>query len=297
MPRDGGSLAWPTRKGGGVFDFGADYEFLDAGRGRKLERFAQTTVDRPAPAATEPASATDAWSSATLRFDRRDGAAGRWTGQPPEPWRIRCGPLTFDLCPNDHGHLGVFPEQLANWNWIARRIAARREAGQATRTLNLFAYTGGSTLAAAAAGAEEVAHVDAAKSVVARARRNAELSRLAAAPIRWLVEDAPKFVAREVRRGRRYDLLLLDPPSYGHGPKGQPWTIDDRLPPLLVDCGELLAPGGWLLLTCHSPGWEIRRMQSAVAAALPAAEFETGSLRLAGASSLAAGGFVRAQRA
>ena len=147
--------------------------------------------------------------------------------------------------------MGIFPEQAANWDWIADRASAARRP---PRILNLFAYTGGSTLAAAAAGAS-VVHVDAARNVVGWARRNAELSGLADRPIRWIAEDARKFVEREIRRGNRYDAVILDPPSYGHGPTGQVWKLEDDLAPLLALCRDVTAgEPDFLLVTCHTPG-------------------------------------------
>ena len=156
------------------------------------------------------------------------------------------------LSPLPSGQVGVFPEQLANWNWIAKSVAKPQAA--MLRVLNLFAYTGGSTLAAACAGAE-VTHVDAAKSMVARARENAEASGLADAPIRWIVEDALKFCQREVKRGNQYDAVILDPPTYGHGPKGEAWSIKRDLLPLLNLCKQLTSGRlKFALCTCHTPG-------------------------------------------
>ena len=148
--------------------------------------------------------------------------------------------------------MGVFPEQQENWEWIARQV---QRHGDSPRVLNLFAYTGASTLAAAAAGAE-VVHVDSARSTVEWARRNAKLSSLDSAPVRWIVDDARQFVRREIRRGNSYHGIILDPPSYGHGPKGQSWTLTRDLMPLLGDCRRLLASERlFVLLTCHSAGW------------------------------------------
>jgi 23S rRNA (cytosine1962-C5)-methyltransferase len=156
--------------------------------------------------------------------------------------------LTVEPLPS--GQVGVFPEQFVNWRWIARQV---QRAEKPLRMLNLFAYTGGSTLAAARAGAE-VTHVDAAKSVVTRARENARISGLETAPIRWIVEDAVKFCQREVKRGNRYDAVILDPPSYGHGPQGQQWLIHHDLLPLLELCGELTSQRrAFVLCTCHTP--------------------------------------------
>ena len=155
----------------------------------------------------------------------------------------------------DFGHVGLFAEQAENWDWLRAGSLPDR-----LRVLNLFAYTGGSSLAAAAAGAE-VTHVDAAQNIVAWARRNAELSGAADAPIRWIAEDAPKFVTRELRRGNRYDAVVLDPPSYGHGTHGEVWRLSKHLPHLLRLCGELTeSPRQFMLLTCHTPGYGPARL-------------------------------------
>jgi 23S rRNA (cytosine1962-C5)-methyltransferase len=234
----------------------SSYQLIDFGDGRRLERFGPITLDRPCPAAELSARALpDVWTQADARFDGRNEETGHWTcrRELPERWTIAYGPCQFELKRSDFGHVGLFPEQAENWAWIGERV---RAAGRQLRVLNLFAYTGGSTLAAAAAGAE-VVHVDAAKNTVAWARRNAEISGLAAAPIRWIAEDALKFVKRELRRGNRYDAVILDPPSYGHGPRGEVWRLSKHLPRLLSLCGELTAGRlDFLLLTCHTPGYE-----------------------------------------
>jgi 23S rRNA (cytosine1962-C5)-methyltransferase len=252
--------------------FSADqYALLDYGDGRKLERFGAYLLDRPSPAAANLNRVTpDLWSTATASFLGTNGAGsslgqrGRWVAHAPLPaaWAIEHSPLVLELRPTEFGHVGVFPEQAENWNWIASQVGRLRDLHAAStqppsarpRVLNLFAYTGASTLAAAAAGAE-VVHIDASKSTVAWARRNAELSGVSDAPIRWIVEDAARFVAREAKRGNRYQGIVLDPPSYGHGPKGSAWQIERDLPQLLEHCGRLLAEdAGFLLLSCHSPG-------------------------------------------
>jgi 23S rRNA (cytosine1962-C5)-methyltransferase len=248
------------------------YELLDFGQGRKLERFGAYLLDRPAPAADGVARGNPAiWRQATARYERVAAQSGVW--RPPadddndagsyHPWTIRHGSFALELTLTEFGHLGVFPEQAANWDWIARQIS-RFESP--TKVLNLFAYTGASTLAAAAAGAE-VVHVDAARNTVAWARRNAERSSLADRPIRWIADDTLTFVRRELRRGRRYQAVLLDPPSYGHGTKGQPWQIAEHLPELLALCAEITADDlRFFLLTCHTPGFgpsELSRLLSA----------------------------------
>ena len=243
------------------------YQLLDFGRGRKLERFGQVILDRPCPAADGvqnlALSKPEVALRAAARFDRHTADQGEWRIHKPLPenWRITHGSICLELRPTPFGHVGVFPEQAANWDWIAERV---QKAARRLRVLNLFAYTGGGTLAAAAAGAE-VTHVDAAASTVAWARRNAELSGLSAAPIRWIVEDALKFARRELKRGNRYDAVILDPPTYGHGPKGEPWKLSEHLMPLLACCGKLTSTSddfpsaspqpAFFLLSCHAPGF------------------------------------------
>ncbi len=227
-----------------------DYELLDFGAGRKLERFGEVRVDRPCPGAVgQDRANSQAWQRACL-FAGDRAADGKWR-QKFSAFEIATDTATFELAPLPSGQVGIFPEQFANWQWIAEQC---ERAVKPLRVLNLFAYTGGSTLAAASAGAD-VTHVDAAKSMVARARTNAELSGLAERPIRWIVEDAVKFCQREVKRGNEYDAVILDPPSYGHGPNGEAWSIRRDLLPLLELCGELTAKRrAFVLCTCHTPG-------------------------------------------
>lgn len=231
------------------------YELLDFGKGRKLERFGEFVFDRPCPAADRDKHVTpSAWKSADFKYERKSESKGVWRPRDvPDPWRIENNGITFELRPTEFGHVGIFPEQVGNWDWI-RKVVERND--RPLKVLNLFAYTGGSTLAAAIAGAE-VTHVDSSKSAVMWAKRNAELSGLDDAPIRWIVEDCQKFVNRELRRGNSYDALILDPPSYGHGPKGETWKLTRDLMPLLANCAELTSssPRAFLLLTCHSPGF------------------------------------------
>jgi len=239
------------------------YELLDFGDGRRLERLGPYLLDRPCPAVEDVAKADPAvWEQADARFERIEKNQGRWTpeGVLPPRWPIHCGSFRLELKPNEYGHLGVFAEQADNWDWIASRV---RAADPPVKVLNLFAYTGGSTLAAAAAGAE-VTHVDAARNTVDWARRNAELSGLGEAPIRWIAEDARKFVRRELKRASHYDAIVLDPPSYGHGTRGEVWQLKSRLWDLLRDCCRLMEDRGrFLLLTAHTPEFgpdRLRRM-------------------------------------
>jgi 23S rRNA (cytosine1962-C5)-methyltransferase len=268
------------------------YALLDFGGGRKLERFGTWVLDRPSPAAEGTARVhPEQWPDADVRFERSSSEQGTWRppGALPKTWAARYGKLAFRLKPTPFGHVGLFPEQAENWDWLSEQVRAiharhaaaadlHGEGGTRSKVLNLFAHTGGSTLAAAAAGAE-VVHIDAARTVIDWARRNAELSGLSAAPIRWIVEDAAKFVKREVRRGNAYDAIILDPPSYGHGPQGQEWKLDRDLPPLLQSCIKLTrGRPKFMLTTCHSVDWQ--------AASLGACLRDAG---LSGAVSLTAG--------
>ncbi|NUQ64965.1 MAG: class I SAM-dependent methyltransferase [Pirellulales bacterium] len=238
------------------------YQLLDFGEGRRLERFGPLVLDRASPAAEKEGKGDpDAWRRADARFDQ----TWQCRGDLPERWAIAHGKVMFELKRTEFGHLGVFPEQAANWDWLEERLRAERAP---IKVLNLFAYTGGSTLAAAAAGAE-VVHVDAARNIVAWARRNGELSGLADAPIRWIAEDAMKFVRRELRRGNRYDAVILDPPSYGHGAHGEVWRLSKHLPKLLAMCDELTAGRRrFVLLTCHTPGFGPERLRDILAETL-----------------------------
>ncbi len=233
-----------------------EYQMLDFGHGRRLERFGPFVLDRPCPgaegASIEP-SARGRWKNADIFFESTGHQRGKWAseGKLPRAWLLRTKAFTLELKPTEFGQIGVFPEQSENWGWIHKTVS---QASKPLKVLNLFGYTGGSTLAAASAGAE-VVHVDSAKTSVARARRNAEVSSLAAAPIRWIVEDAGKFVRRELKRGNTYDAVILDPPSYGHGTKGEPWKLEEHLDQLVTDCLALTENNPtFFLLTCHSPG-------------------------------------------
>ena len=251
------------------------YELLAFGEGRRLERFGSLRLDRPCPTADGlPRSGSDGGWEADARFDRPGPTGGRWLAAAdlPARWTITHGPIVLELKRTESGQVGVFPEQAANWDWIAAQQAG---AAQPLKILNLFAYTGGSTLAAAAAGAN-VVHVDAAPNVVAWARRNAELSQLAHAPIRWIAEDALKFVRRELKRQTRYDAVILDPPSYGHGKCGEEWRLSKHLPTLLAMCAQLTAGRRrFILLTVHTPGYTPARLRRMLAEALGGSEPRT----------------------
>lgn len=254
-----------------------------AGTGRRLELMGGVFVDRPLLLPDlPPRRFPQAWSQASATF-----TDDRWqfTAPLPAPWVVHVPlaadqlqpTITLEVRPAPSGQIGLFLEQIPQWQWLARATP------RGCRMLSLFAHSGAATLTLAAAGAE-VVHVDASKQATSLARRNAAASGLDAAPIRWLCEDARAFVAREVRRGSRYDGVVLDPPSWGHGPKGQAFAIDRDLVPLLADLAQLTGVGrgqplrGPLLLTCHSPRWHHRRLRDTLSAEFDLADCESGRL-------------------
>jgi 23S rRNA (cytosine1962-C5)-methyltransferase len=287
------------------------YALLDVGDARRLERFGAVVLDRPAPSA-EGHMPVDApgWLVADARFDRADRGPVEhegWTtrdGQPLEPWTVEDGGIRFELRLAPSGQVGVFPEQAAMNKWIGKQAirlakAAGPGPGKAPRPgfseavssgfsgarfsgagaiLNLFGYTGGATLVAARAGVA-VTHVDASRPAVAWARHNATLNDLTDAPIRWISDGAAAFVERELRRGRRYAGIVLDPPSYGHSAGGRAWRLANDLPPLLAACVELLDDGpAFIALTAHTPGFGPERLGEALLEALePIAGAEVGA--------------------
>ena len=216
-----------------------DYELLDCGGGEKLERWDRQILVRPDPQAIWDTDRHDRrWQTANARYSRSATGGGHWDkGRLPESWPIRYKELTFQVKPMNFKHTGLFPEQAANWDWARQQITA---AGRPISVLNLFAYTGGATVACAAAGAS-VCHVDAAKGMVQWARENARSSGLEDAPIRWIIDDCGKFVEREIRRGRRYDAIIMDPPSYGRGPTGEVWKLEDNLYPFVELVSQVLS--------------------------------------------------------
>jgi len=261
-----------------------EYQVIDFGGGARLERFGDVVVDRPHPAAFGARRDDEAWRRADLRFDRDRG----WTGSAANraSWPIELDGLAMELRPTQSGQLGLFPEHLAMLPWLTERVRnlapaehIRDRETRAPMVLHLFAYTGLATLAMAAAGAA-VTHVDAARPTVAWARRNAELSHLPDRRIRWILDDALAFTEREVRRNRRYGGVVLDPPSYGHGPVGQPWRLADQLGTLLEAIGGVVESGGFVLITAHTPDFDGDRLAADLARGLsrPVAGFERGEL-------------------
>lgn len=222
-----------------VSDRWTDYELIDCGRGEKLERWGDQLLVRPDPQAIWNTPRTHpGWKHPHGRYARSSSGGGQWEKKDmPERWTIRYGGLTFNIKPMNFKHTGLFPEQAANWDFAMEQI---RRAGRPIRVLNLFAYTGGATVACAKAGAS-VCHVDAAKGMVAWAKENARLTGLQEAPIRWIVDDCAKFVEREIRRGKTYDAMIMDPPSYGRGPGGEVWKLEENLFPFVKLCARVLS--------------------------------------------------------
>lgn len=223
-----------------------DYEVIDCSKGEKLERWGDYLLVRPDPQVIwDTPKKENGWRKMNGHYHRSSKGGGEWEFfQLPKEWTIQYSlpinkKLTFHLKPFSFKHTGLFPEQAANWNWFSQLIADAVSKGRQVKVLNLFAYTGGATLAAAAAGAS-VTHVDASKGMVTWAKENAISSGLKDAPIRWLVDDCVKFVEREIRRGNHYDAIIMDPPSYGRGPKGEIWKIEESVYPLIRLCSQIL---------------------------------------------------------
>ena len=229
-----------------IADKWKDYEVIDTGNGEKLERWGKYLLIRPDPQVIwESDHENPGWKKKNGHYHRSSKGGGEWEFfNLPQEWEIGYRSLTFRLKPFNFKHTGLFPEQAVNWDWVADILS---QAGRPLKILNLFAYTGGATLSAAAAGAS-VTHVDASKGMVAWAKENAAVSGLSDAPIRWLVDDCVKFVERELRRGNSYDGIIMDPPSYGRGPKGEIWKIEESIFPFLKLCTRLLSNDARLFL-------------------------------------------------
>ena len=294
-----------------------DYELMDSGDGRKYERFGNVSLVRPCSQALWRPESPETWSRATATFDREDGNRWHNRGALPKEWTIETAGIKFRLSGTDFGHLGIFPEQRAQWNWI-REVVQRRfgglevwKFGAGTRNseleaqspklkapssklkakssklptvLNLFAYSGGSTIAAAQGGAE-VCHLDASKGMVQWARANAELNGLKEHPIRWITDDAHKFMEREIRRGRRYDAIIFDPPTFGRGANGEMYKIERDLKKTLSLVRSLLSDSPlFVLFSSHTPGLSCTVAANILGQAFPGAQIETGEMLLEGRS-------------
>ena len=263
-----------------------DYELLDSGDGRKLERFGKIVLARPCSQAMwRPERSVGEWGRADAAFDREDG--NNWHGRSnlPKEWTIETAGVKFKLGGTDFGHLGIFPEQRAQWKWIRNEIKTRCESERrGLSALNLFAYSGGSTMAAALGGAE-VCHLDASKGMVEWARDNARLNGLADRPIRWIVDDAHKFMRREIRRGRKYDAIILDPPSFGRGAGGEMYKIERDLKETLSLVKDLLSEHpAFVLFSSHTPGLSVQVAENILGQLFPSAALQSGEMLLEGKS-------------
>ncbi len=272
------------------------YSLMDSGRGFKLEQFGPYVLSRPCSQAVwEPQLPQAVWDKAHAFFSRE--GQNKWMeqkGSLPDVWQIHVSNITFKISPTDFGHLGIFPEQKDFWSWIQKTVSKGK------KVLNLFAYSGGATLAAARGGAD-VCHLDASKGMVAWARENAALNNLEHAPIRWIVDDVSKFLARELRRGSRYDAIILDPPSFGRGSSGEVFKIEEEITRLLKSCRELLTEKPlFILFSCHTPGFTPLVMEHLLTQALEGipGKVDVGEMVLSGSRgvfSVPSGAFARWQ--
>lgn len=236
-----------------IADKWKDYEVIDTSNGEKLERWGKYLLLRPDPQVIWDTERSDKrWRKINAHYHRSSRGGGEWEFfDLPEQWTISYDKLSFNLKPFSFKHTGLFPEQAVNWDWFSELI---KNAGREIKVLNLFAYTGGATLAAAAAGAH-VTHVDASKGMVTWAKENAKSSGLSEAPIRWLVDDCVKFVEREIRRGNKYDAIIMDPPSYGRGPGGEVWKLEESIFPFIEKCTQILCDRPlFLLINSYTTG-------------------------------------------
>lgn len=243
-----------------IADNWEDYELIDASDGERLERWGSYVLRRPDPQIIwKGADKEHRWNNADAIYKRSSKGGGGWVkNELPESWNIGYKKLKFVLKPMGFKHTGLFPEQAANWDWFSELIS---KSGRKIKVLNLFAYTGGATVAAALAGAS-VVHVDAAKGMVAQAKENAALSGLADAPIRYIVDDCKKFVEREIRRGNKYDAVIMDPPSYGRGPSGEVWKIEDSVDELITLTSSILSDDPlFFLVNSYTTGLSPAAMQ------------------------------------
>lgn len=257
-----------------------DYELIDSGSGRKYERFGKVSLVRPCSQALWRPADESSWRRATATFDREEG--NRWHGrnQLPDHWNIETAGIKFRLSGTDFGHLGIFPEQRAQWKWIRERVSGH--APRRLSVLNLFAYSGGSTMAAALGGAE-VCHLDASKGMVEWARGNARLNDLSEHPIRWIVDDAHKFMRREIRRQRRYDGIILDPPTFGRGATGETYKIERDLGETLSLVRDLLSERpSFVLFSSHTPGLSTTVARNILGQVFKGARLESGEMLLEG---------------
>ncbi|MDA3925215.1 MAG: class I SAM-dependent methyltransferase [Kiritimatiellae bacterium] len=266
----------------------SDYELLDSGDGRKLERFGDYTLVRPCSQAVWKSTLSSRhWDAANATFDRAEGNQWHNRGNIPTEWKITTAGITFILSGTDFGHLGIFPEQRNQWEWLQKTVQLlNSERSEPLKVLNLFAYSGGSTLASALGGAH-LCHLDASKGMVQWARRNAEANGLANHPIRWIVDDAHKFLSREIRRGNQYDAIILDPPTFGRGQNNEMYKIEKDLQETLNLCRQLLSENpAFILLSAHTPGYSPVVLENVLGQSMSQykGSTSTGEMLLTGAS-------------
>lgn len=256
------------------------YQLIDSGDQRKLEQFGDYIIERPCSQAIWPLSLKPKrWKGATAAFSRQSGSY--WTEREPLPesWIIEVEGIKFKLSPTDFGHLGIFPEQSAQWRWMQDRI---QEAKRPVSVLNLFAYSGGSTMACAIQGAK-VCHVDASKGMVSWANDNAAANKLDKGAVRWIVDDVLKFLKRELRRGNTYDAIILDPPTFGRGSKGEVFKIERDIMLLLELCRDILSDQSlFFLYSCHTPGFTPIVLEKQLRSLFPDKTLESGEMLLQG---------------
>ena len=265
----------------------ADYELLDSGNGRKLERFGKIMTDRPDTQAIWMPLKSDLWSDAQARFIT-EAKDGKWTlhDDTPVDWQVDFEDLTFKLHFTSFKHVGLFPEHASQWSWIMEKVKGMKKGNTSPSVLNLFGYTGAATLAAAKAGAK-VTHVDSSKQSMEWASENAKASKLPDDAVRWIVDDAAAFVKRGVRRGAKYDGIILDPPAFGRGAKGQVWHIEEDLVPLLKNLKDILSdkPGSFVVLSGYAAGFAPEAFAQAVESIFDKVTGTFGSLNIQESSS------------
>ncbi len=260
-----------------------EYELLDSGNGKKLERFGDVVLERPCAQAVWAPQSPNRWGSAAARFDRVGGHNWEGRGNLASAWKVEVGGVVMKLSATDFGHIGVFPETRALWKWIRNTLnTEKKKKNRDLKFLNLFAYSGGATLAAAQSGAH-CCHLDASKGMVEWARENAKLNQLQDAPIRWIVDDVIKFLRREVKRGNQYDAVLLDPPSFGRGKKGELYKIEESLITTLDLVHQVLtADPSFVVLTSHTPGFSPIVLSNLLRQYSPGGTIECGEMLLTG---------------
>lgn len=268
-----------------ITESSSEYELIDSGEGEKLERFGKFVLSRPDPQALWNKNlSSDEWKKADGHFSR-DEAKGSWSLKKdmPDRWDIDFGGLRFWIRPGAFKHTGLFPEQSVNWDWLRGIISTNTVENKDFEVLNLFGYTGGATLACAQAGAK-VVHIDGSKAAIASARENAEISGLDKKPIRWILDDARAFVKREIKRERKYDGIIMDPPAFGHGPDNELWKIEENFIPLFEDCLKILKDKpSFFLINGYSAGYSATAYENNLLCLVDkfGGKIETGELAIA----------------